>query len=110
LKYLPDLAIAELQGTGQCHESHERRDAASGSHLYLRNSTSKFTPSTDRTSIFRSLGASRKPARQATSGPRVKPELRELLDHLGRLLAKEYVKALAADASDKAAPRAEEGR
>jgi hypothetical protein len=52
------LAIAELQGTGRCHECHERRDAAPGSCVYLRNSTSKLTPSimasTDRINISKS--------------------------------------------------------
>lgn len=40
----------------------------------------------------------------------VAPELKELLDHLGRLLAKEYVRALTGRAPDKEARRPEEGQ
>jgi hypothetical protein len=48
--------------------------------------------------------------RRADDRPEVDPELRELLDHLGRLLAKEYVRALAGEAADEAAPRPEQER
>jgi hypothetical protein len=48
--------------------------------------------------------------RPADRRPEIEPGLRELLDHLGHLLAKEYVSALAQEASDKTAPRSEEGR
>lgn len=54
--------------------------------------------------------ASTQAVRQADRRPEVERGLRELLDHLGRLLANEYVSALAGEAPDKAAPRPEEGR
>jgi hypothetical protein len=46
---------------------------------------------------------------RANRRPEVEPGLRELLDHLGRLLAKEYVRLLSGP-PDKAASRSEEGR
>ena len=47
---------------------------------------------------------------QARRQQEADPELRELLDHLGRLLAKEYVRALTGRTPDKAAPRSEEAQ
>jgi hypothetical protein len=47
---------------------------------------------------------------QARRQQEVDPELKELLDHLGRLLAKEYVSALTGRAPDTEAPRSEEGQ
>jgi len=56
-----------------------------------------------------------KKARSRTLGLRriarrweIEPELRELLDHLGRLLAKEYVRALVVREADRTAARSEE--
>jgi hypothetical protein len=40
----------------------------------------------------------------------VDPELRELLDHLGRLLAQEYVRLLSRKPVDRQAPRLEKDR
>jgi hypothetical protein len=54
--------------------------------------------------------ASPRTVRQARREPEVGPELRELLDHLGRLLAQEYVKLLAGEPVDEQAPRPEEDR
>jgi hypothetical protein len=48
--------------------------------------------------------------REPDRRPEIEPGLRELLDHLGRLLAKEYASALAGQAPNKASPQSEEGR
>jgi len=40
----------------------------------------------------------------------VDPELKELLDHLGRLLAQEYVRLLSGKPVDRQTPRPEKGR
>jgi hypothetical protein len=49
-------------------------------------------------------------AKRADRRPDVDAGLRELLNHLGRLLAQEYVKTLAGKVADKLAPRSEERR
>lgn len=59
---------------------------------------------------MRRAKASTQAVRQADRYSEIEPGLRELLDHLGRLLAKEYVRALAGQAPDKPASRSEEGR
>lgn len=59
---------------------------------------------------MRRAKASIQAVKQADRRPDIEPGLRELLEHLGRLLAKEYVRALAGEAPEKAAPRSEEGR
>jgi hypothetical protein len=59
---------------------------------------------------MRRVKAPTQAVRRADRRPEVEPGLRELLDHLGRLLAKEYVRLLAGEPPDKAAPRSEEGR
>jgi len=40
----------------------------------------------------------------------VEPRLRELLDHLGRLLAKEYVRRMSEERAEKSAPHSEKRR
>jgi uracil phosphoribosyltransferase len=47
---------------------------------------------------------------QARRQQEVDPELRELLDHLGRLLAQEYMRLLAGEPVDGQTPRREKDR
>jgi len=48
--------------------------------------------------------------RRADWRPEAETGLRELLDHLGRLLAKEYVGIVAGEGADKATRQSEEER
>lgn len=59
---------------------------------------------------MRRAKASTQRTRQAVRRPEIEPRLRELLDHLGRLLAKEYARALAGQAPNTAAPPSKEER
>ncbi len=59
---------------------------------------------------MRSEKASPRAVGQACREQAVDPELKELLDHLGRLLAKEYVRLLSGEAADRPVPRREEKR
>jgi hypothetical protein len=46
---------------------------------------------------------------QARRQQAVDPELKDLLDHLGRLLAREYVRLLSKEPVDGQTPRSEKG-
>jgi hypothetical protein len=53
--------------------------------------------------------ASTRAVRQAGGREQVDPALRELLDHLGRLLAQEYVRLLSTEPVDGQTPRPQKG-
>lgn len=53
--------------------------------------------------------ASPRPVGETRRQQAVDPELKELLDHLGRLLAQEYVRLLSKEPVDRQTPRSEKG-